>query len=174
MLSVSYVGSQNRHQNDYRETNLPDQSLLPSIAAGTAGSYNTLVPYLGFHSIKQSETVQNGHYNSLQTEFRSQMTRDLSLQAAYTFSKAYDPATGVNHELATLRNEQGTEVERDLWTTCFTGRELELLAAGAGLAVDRVAGVAPGKYGADTPTLSHPELLLIARRPHFPDPGPTL
>jgi hypothetical protein len=97
VLTVSYVGNQSRHQNDYRETNLPDQSLLPSIAAGTAGSYNTLVPFLGFHSIKQSETVQNGHYNSLQAEFRSQMTRDLSLQAAYTFSKAFDPATGNNN-----------------------------------------------------------------------------
>ena len=97
VLSVSYVGNQSRHQNDYRETNLPDQSLLPAITAGTAPSYNTLVPYLGFHSIKQSETVQNGHYNSLQAEFRSQMTRDLSLQAAYTYSKAFDPATGANN-----------------------------------------------------------------------------
>jgi hypothetical protein len=97
VLSVSYVGNQSRHQNDYRETNLPDQSLLPSIAAGTAGSYNTLVPYLGFHSIRLSETVQNGHYNSLQTEFRSQLTKDVSIQAAYTFSKAYDPATGSNN-----------------------------------------------------------------------------
>jgi len=86
----------------------------------------------------------------------------------------YDPATGVLHELATVRDPEGAEREFDLWTTCFTGRELELLAAGAGLAVDRVAGVAPGKYGADAPTLSHPELLLIARRPHFPDQGPTL
>jgi len=97
VLSVAYVGNQNRHQNDYRETNLPDPSLLPSVASGTAGSYNTLVPYLGFHSIKQSETVQNGHYNSLQAEFRSQMTRDLTLQAAYTLSKAFDPATGSNN-----------------------------------------------------------------------------
>jgi hypothetical protein len=97
VLSVSYVGNQSRHQNDYRETNLPDQSLLPAITAGTAGSYNSLVPFLGFHSIKQSETVQNGHYNSLQAEFRSQMTRDLSLQAAYTLSKAEDPATGNNN-----------------------------------------------------------------------------
>ena len=28
VLSVSYVGNQSRHQNDYRETNLPDRSLL--------------------------------------------------------------------------------------------------------------------------------------------------
>jgi len=104
VLSVSYVGNQNRHQNDYRETNLPSEALLPCLAGltsscpgGPAPSYNTVVPYLGFHSIKQSETVQNGHYNSLQTEFRSQMTRDLTLQAAYTFSKAFDPATGSNN-----------------------------------------------------------------------------
>ncbi len=97
VVSVSYVGNQSRHQNDYRETNLPDPSLLPAITAGTAGSYNSLVPYLGFHSIKQSETVQNGHYNSLQAEVRSQMTRDISVQGAYTFSKAYDPATGSNN-----------------------------------------------------------------------------
>ena len=41
--------------------------------------------------------MQNGHYNSLQAEFRSQITRDISLQAAYTYSKAYDPATGANN-----------------------------------------------------------------------------
>jgi hypothetical protein len=104
VLSVAYVGNQNRHQNDYRETNLPDSALLPCLAGvtgscpgGTTPSYNTVVPFLGFHSIKQSETVQNGHYNSLQAEFRSQMTRDLSLQASYTLSKAYDPATGSNN-----------------------------------------------------------------------------
>ena len=48
VLSVAYVGNQNRHQNDYREINLPDESLLPSITAGTAGPYNTLLPFAGF------------------------------------------------------------------------------------------------------------------------------
>ena len=78
------------------ETNLPDPSLLPAIANDTAGSYNTLVPYLGFHSIRLSETVQNSHYNGFQTEFRSQVRRDLTLQAAYTLSRAIDPATNAN------------------------------------------------------------------------------
>ena len=32
VLSASYVGNQNRHQNDYRETNLPDPSVLPALA----------------------------------------------------------------------------------------------------------------------------------------------
>jgi len=32
------MGNQSWHQDDYRETNLPDRSLLSSIATGTAAS----------------------------------------------------------------------------------------------------------------------------------------
>ena len=97
VLSASYVGNQNRHQNDYRETNLPDPSVLPALATNTStDNYNELVPYRGFHSIRLSETVQNSHYNSFQAEFRSQIRRDLTLQAAYTLSRAVDPATNAN------------------------------------------------------------------------------
>jgi len=97
VLSVTYVGNQNRHQNDYRETNLPDPSLLAGIASGTDTTpYSQLVPYLGFHSIKMSEDVQNSHYNGLQAELHTQIRRDLTLQAAYTYSKAFDPATSSN------------------------------------------------------------------------------
>jgi SAM-dependent methyltransferase len=77
----------------------------------------------------------------------------------------FDPATGVNHERATLRDANGVEQEFDLWTTCFTPRELRLMAAAAGLVVESVSGVAPGKYGDDAPRLEHPELLLLAARP---------
>jgi SAM-dependent methyltransferase len=76
----------------------------------------------------------------------------------------FDAATGVNHERATLRDPNGTEAEFDLWTTCFTARELRLMAAAAGLTVERISGVAPGKYGDESPTLQHPELLLLASR----------
>jgi SAM-dependent methyltransferase len=77
----------------------------------------------------------------------------------------FDPATGVNHEVATLRNEAGEEVTADLWTTCFTARELSLLARTAGLEVTAVAGVTPGDYGIRPVTLDRPELLLLARVP---------
>ena len=76
------------------------------------------------------------------------------------------------HERATVRDEHGAEREFDLWTTCFTARELELLADAAGLRVDAVAGVAPGRYAVGAPTLDDPELLLLARR-HFPVPSRT-
>jgi ubiquinone/menaquinone biosynthesis C-methylase UbiE len=85
------------------------------------------------------------------------------LEAGETF----DPATGVVHEVATVRDPQGVDRAFDLWTTCFTARELSLLSAGCGLAVDAIHGVAPGRYRRAAPTLEHPELLLLARRPTF-------
>jgi SAM-dependent methyltransferase len=77
----------------------------------------------------------------------------------------FDPRTGVLHEQATVRNEAGEERVFDLWTTCFTGRELALMARGAGLEVRAIHGVRPGEYAIGPPTLDHQELLLFARRP---------
>ena len=77
----------------------------------------------------------------------------------------FDPANGVNHEIATLRNAAGDEIERDLWTTCFTTRELRLIARAAGLVDIRISGVTPGSYGAGPVILQNPELLLLARAP---------
>ncbi len=77
--------------------------------------------------------------------------------------ETFDPATGVLHEIATVRNEDGLEQPFDLWTTCFTARELELLAATAGVAVDGIYGVTPGAYRAAPPDLDAPELLLVGR-----------
>jgi hypothetical protein len=76
----------------------------------------------------------------------------------------FDAATGVNHEKTTIRDEAGTEVPTDLWTTCFTPRELRLLAARAGLEVRAVWSVTPGDYAARPPTIDTPELLLVAAR----------
>lgn len=78
--------------------------------------------------------------------------------------ETFDPATGVLHERATVRDEDGVEEVFDAWTTCFTARELELLAQSADLDVDGVYGVTPGGYGTAAPTIEHPELLLLARR----------
>ncbi len=95
VLSVSYVGNQNRHQNDYRNINLPanNPALLASIANGTT-QYNSVVPYRGFGEINVSEDSESSYYNGLQVEAKSQVRRDLSLQLAYTWSRAIDPATG--------------------------------------------------------------------------------
>jgi SAM-dependent methyltransferase len=84
----------------------------------------------------------------------------------------FDPATGVHHEQAVLRDPQGTEATYDLWTTCFTARELHLLSVAAGLVPDVIAGVAPGRYGLEPPRVEDPEILLLAHRgPPTTDPG---
>ncbi len=76
----------------------------------------------------------------------------------------FDPATGVNHERASLRNSVGAVAEHDLWTTCFTSKELTLLASTAGLNVESISGVTPGDYALRPVALDRPELLLIAQR----------
>ena len=44
----------------------------------------------------------------------------------------FDADAGVNHERTEVRDPAGTVAEVDLWTTCFTPRELRLLAAAGG------------------------------------------
>ncbi len=78
---------------------------------------------------------------------------------------AFDAARGVNHERTELRSETGERATHDLWTSCFTPRELRLMALAAGLRVDHVWAVRPGEYGEVTPDLEHEEFLLLASRP---------
>ena len=68
-------------------------------------------------------------------------------------------------ERTEIRDEAGTSTEVDLWTTCFTPRELRLLAARAGLAVDHLWSVRPGEYGPNPPDLVHEEFLVVGHRP---------
>jgi SAM-dependent methyltransferase len=76
----------------------------------------------------------------------------------------FDAATGVQHERAVLRSEDGEEAEFDAWTSCFTPRELRLLVAAAGLRLDALWSVTPGSYAARPPDLDHPEYLVVATR----------
>jgi SAM-dependent methyltransferase len=80
-------------------------------------------------------------------------------------SDTFDAGTGVNHERTEVRDEQGRATGADLWTTCFTPRELRLLAARAGLRVCAVHSVAPGEYATRPPSVDTPEFLLVAERP---------
>lgn len=74
-----------------------------------------------------------------------------------------EAGSGVLRELSTLRDSQGVEEEFEMWTTVFTPRELALIAEAAGLDVEGVYGVAPGRYGAAPPSIDVPEHLLVAR-----------
>jgi hypothetical protein len=92
VLSVSYVGSQGRHENDYRAINLPPLSLLPGMVAAGALN-NEQVQYLGYGGIRLAENEANAHYNSLQASLNGRIEKDLHLQVGYTLSKSIDATT---------------------------------------------------------------------------------
>jgi SAM-dependent methyltransferase len=87
----------------------------------------------------------------------------------------FDPATGVHRESASVRSEAGDDERRfELVSTCFTARELRLLGEGAGLAVEGVWSVEPGRWARRLPELDLPELLMVARAPVVRKPGDSL
>jgi hypothetical protein len=93
VLTASYVGNQARHQNDYRNINLPNESYLANLINNAPYQTAPGLPYPGFNSIILSENEANTHYNSLQVDLNSQIGRGLTLRAFYTLSRAIDPTT---------------------------------------------------------------------------------
>ena len=84
---------------------------------------------------------------------------------ADAMGSTFDAARGVNHERTTIKDEDGTDAEVDLWTTCFTPRELRLLAQRSGLHPDHVWSVTPGAYERAEPSIDTEEFLLVATKP---------
>lgn len=76
----------------------------------------------------------------------------------------FDADRGVNHERTTIKDEQGVDAEVDLYTTCFTPRELRLAAERSGLEPIGIWSVAPGDYARRAPTVDSEEFLLVAAR----------
>jgi SAM-dependent methyltransferase len=77
----------------------------------------------------------------------------------------FDAASGVHHERTVVRSPDGAELETDLWTSCWTPRELRLLTRSVGLVPDAVWSVSPGAYARSSAGLDDPEFLLLAHRP---------
>ncbi len=76
----------------------------------------------------------------------------------------FDADSGVNHERTDIKSETGESKTVDLWTGCYTPRELRLLAAAYRLSVDSISSVEPGAYGYDAATADTAEFLLLATR----------
>ena len=76
----------------------------------------------------------------------------------------FDADTGVNHERTEVRNTAGDVQPVDLWTGCYTPRELRVLLRAAGFAVESISSVEPGGYAQVTPSTETAEFLVLARR----------
>jgi hypothetical protein len=112
VLSIAYVGNQDRHQSDYRETNLPAESDLVNLIGASSYTYDSALPYVGFSSIKQMEMAENAHYNGFQLSLHSRLKRGLTLEAAYTLSRSIDPATNINGDDTNTDNPYNRNYDR--------------------------------------------------------------
>ena len=80
----------------------------------------------------------------------------------YHADATFDADVGVSHERTTVHDEQGAPTEIDLWTGCYTPRELRLLLDRAGFDVASITSVEPGRYGDAEPSTESPEFLVVA------------
>ena len=85
-------------------------------------------------------------------------------QVKYLDEGDFDAATGVHHEHTSIRDEAGRTAPAELWTSCWTPRELRYACRGVALSVDSIYSVTPGAYAARPPDLDHPEFLVLATR----------
>lgn len=77
----------------------------------------------------------------------------------------FDARSGVHHEITEIRDPKGTARSTDLWTTCFTPRELVLLAESVGLTVRDIWSVMSGShYQRLKPHLDDAEFFMCAER----------
>jgi len=104
VLSVAYVGNHSSHQFAYQDVNLPPEAYLATLIANNGSGYNSVVPYRGYNSINMGENGEIAYYNGLQTSVRSQFSKDLTINASYTFSKAMDPAESFGGDNTTVWN----------------------------------------------------------------------
>jgi SAM-dependent methyltransferase len=80
----------------------------------------------------------------------------------YFHTAVFDADSGINHERTEIRSPDGAVEEVDLWTGCYTPRELRMMCRQAGLEVASVFSVDPGSYVDAKPTIESSEFLVVA------------
>ena len=76
----------------------------------------------------------------------------------------FDAMSGVAHEVTDVKNGSGEARSVDLWTGCYTPRELRLLLSACGFEIESISSVEPGAYECAEPTVESPEFLVKAIR----------
>lgn len=82
----------------------------------------------------------------------------------YHSDASFDAGSGISHERTEVRDEAGVVAEVDLWTGCYTPRELRLLLSRHGIRVDSISSVDPGSYRWEPPTTESTEFLVVGTR----------
>ena len=117
VLTVAYVGNQDKHQSYVTEQNVvPYNFLINNLdvfftQAGTSTNtnpgnlLNLYAPYPGYNSMKMDQNDADAYYNSLQISLRGEFA-GLQLQAGYTYSRSIDgtPNNGDGGDLDGVSN----------------------------------------------------------------------
>jgi Carboxypeptidase regulatory-like domain len=94
VFTIGYVGNASWHQ--YMQRSIDTVPLAdPNRLAIAAGKYSPNLDriYAGYSGITQQQTSANANYSSLQTTLRTENLHGLTLQLAYTWSKAMNIQT---------------------------------------------------------------------------------
>jgi hypothetical protein len=75
----------------------------------------------------------------------------------------FDVFSGVSHETTDIRNELGEVKNVDLWTGCYTPRELRMVFNLAGFDILSISSVEPGQYSNAECSTELPEFLVVAK-----------
>jgi SAM-dependent methyltransferase len=114
----------------------------------------------------EDESVATGMARALKPGGRAVLSAfNAYFSVKYHTDAEFDASRGVAHEHTEVRDEAGVARSVELWTGCYTPKELRLLLRAAGLRVDAVHSVEPGRYAEAAPTTESPEFLVLATRP---------
>ncbi len=80
----------------------------------------------------------------------------------YHENAIFDADSGVAHEVTEVKSPSGESKTVDLWTGCYTPRELRLHLAKADFEVESISSVDPGAYSKAPPSLESSEFLVVA------------
>lgn len=74
----------------------------------------------------------------------------------------FDAENGVSHEITEIKNQLGESQQADLWTGCYTPRELRLMLRQCDFEVRTISSVNPGEYVQGPATTESSEFLVVA------------
>jgi hypothetical protein len=80
----------------------------------------------------------------------------------YHEAATFDADSGVAHEQTEIRNQAGLARPADLWTGCYTPRELRLMLRECKFEVRSISSVNPGEYVETPATTESSEFLVVA------------
>ena len=104
MVSVGYVGRRALHQQ--RESNI-NQPTIAAYKADPTANIDSIRPYKGYNSIRLSDNVANGKYNSLQLSWNRRFAQGFSWSVAYTLSKSMDNGSAQRDIIPNTYNDAG-------------------------------------------------------------------